>query len=88
MGILHLGFLLEFVSMPVISGFTNAAAIIIASSQLGTLLGLSGKSDSFIDAVIKVIDHLNDITLWDPVLGICSMIALVCMKVSLLQVTL
>ncbi|XP_001120853.1 sodium-independent sulfate anion transporter isoform X2 [Apis mellifera] len=80
MGLLHLGFLVEFVSMPVISGFTNAAAIIIGTSQLGTLLGLSGRSDSFVDAISKVVNHFDKITFWDPLLGICSMILLVCLK--------
>ncbi|KOC65147.1 Sodium-independent sulfate anion transporter, partial [Habropoda laboriosa] len=80
MGVLHLGFLLEFVSMPVISGFTNAAAMIIGTSQLGTLFGLSGRSDSFIDAIVKVVNHANEITPWDPLLGVCSMIILVCFK--------
>ncbi|XP_043263636.1 sodium-independent sulfate anion transporter-like [Colletes gigas] len=80
MGLLHLGFLLEFVSLPVISGFTNAAAIIIATSQLGTLLGLTGRSDSFIDAIVKVANYANEITLWDTLLGVCSMILLVCLK--------
>lgn len=81
MGLLHLGFLVEFVSMPVISGFTNAAALIIGTSQLGTLLGLSGRSDSFVDAVAKVVNHINEVTLWDPLLGACSMIVLVFLKV-------
>lgn len=81
LGLLRLGFLVEFVSMPVISGFTNAAAIIIATSQLGTLLGLSGRSDSFIDAIVKVVNHLDKITPWDPLLGICSMLLLVALKV-------
>ncbi|XP_071871095.1 sodium-independent sulfate anion transporter isoform X1 [Bombus fervidus] len=80
MGLFRLGFLVQFVSMPVISGFTNAAAIIIGTSQLGTLLGLSGRSDSFIDAVTKVVNHVNEITFWDPILGVCSMILLVCLK--------
>ncbi|XP_076763779.1 sodium-independent sulfate anion transporter isoform X2 [Xylocopa sonorina] len=80
MGLFHLGFLLEFVSMPVISGFTNAASIIIAASQLGTLLGLSGRSDSFIDAIVKVVNHVNEVTLWDPILGVCSMVILICLK--------
>lgn len=84
MGLLHLGFLVEFVSMPVISGFTNAAAIIIGTSQLGTLLGLSGRSDSFVDAISKVVNHFDKITFWDPLLGICSMILLVCLKVRFL----
>lgn len=83
MGLFRLGFLVQFVSMPVISGFTNAAAIIIGTSQLGTLLGLSGRSDSFIDAVTKVVNHVNEVTFWDPILGVCSMILLVCLKVRL-----
>lgn len=70
--------------MPVISGFTNAAAIIIGTSQLGTLLGLSGRSDSFVDAISKVVNHFDKITFWDPLLGICSMILLVCLKVRFL----
>ncbi len=38
-GILRLGFLSSFLSRPVMSGFTTGAAIIIAGSQLKTLLG-------------------------------------------------
>lgn len=80
MGILHLGFLLDFISMPVISGFTNAAAIIIGTSQLGTLLGIKGRSESFIDAISKIINQINKIQLWDTVLGGCSMIVLILLK--------
>jgi SulP family sulfate permease len=39
MGVLRLGFLVNFLSHPVISGFTSAAAIIIGFSQLKHLLG-------------------------------------------------
>lgn len=81
MGMLHLGFLVDFISMPVISGFSNAAAIIIAASQLGTLLGIGGRSESVIDAISKVINRINEIQLWDTVLGICSMVTLVLLKV-------
>lgn len=81
MGILHLGFLLDFISMPVICGFTNAAAIIIGTSQLGTLLGIPGRSESFIDAISKIINQINETQLWDTVLGGCSMIMLVLLKV-------
>ncbi|KAF7391863.1 hypothetical protein HZH68_011406 [Vespula germanica] len=80
MGILQLGFLVDFISMPVICGFSNAAAIIIAASQLGTLLGISGKSDSFIDSISKIINHYNSITLWDTLLGVTTIILLVCLK--------
>ncbi|XP_070172396.1 sodium-independent sulfate anion transporter isoform X4 [Polyergus mexicanus] len=80
MGMLHLGFLVDFISMPVICGFSNAAAIIIATSQLNTLLGIKGRSDSFIDAISKVINQINEIQLWDTALGMCSMVMLVLLK--------
>jgi sodium-independent sulfate anion transporter 11 len=36
-GLLRLGFLIDFISVPVIAGFTSAAAITIASGQVGQL---------------------------------------------------
>ena len=40
LGIVRLGFMIAFLSHPVVLGFTNAAAIIIATSQLGKLFGV------------------------------------------------
>lgn len=82
MGLLRLGFLVDFISMPVISGFTNAASIIIGSSQINTLFGIKGRSEGFIEAIQKFVDHFMEITLWDTVLGVCSIIILVILKVS------
>ena len=39
-GLLRLGFLVRFISNPVIKGFTAGAAVLIATSQLGGVLGL------------------------------------------------
>ncbi|HEY0138120.1 MAG TPA: SulP family inorganic anion transporter, partial [Nannocystis sp.] len=39
-GMLRLGFIVNFLSLPVLRGFTAAAAILIMASQLGPLLGL------------------------------------------------
>lgn len=41
LGLLRLGVLVNFLSHPVVLGFTNAAALIIATSQLGKILGVS-----------------------------------------------
>lgn len=41
LGLLRLGLLINFLSHPVVVGFTNAAAIIIATSQLGKIFGVS-----------------------------------------------
>ncbi|MFY9315231.1 MAG: SulP family inorganic anion transporter [Burkholderiales bacterium] len=52
LGALKLGTIVNFVSHPVILGFMNAAAIIIALSQLDMLLGIpKGRSGSFLDDV-------------------------------------
>lgn len=40
LGVLRLGLVVNFISHPVVNGFTNAAAIIIASSQLPKLFGV------------------------------------------------
>lgn len=41
LGVLRLGLVVNFLSHPVVNGFTNAAAIIIASSQLSKFFGVS-----------------------------------------------
>lgn len=41
LGLLRLGVLVDFLSHPVVVGFTNAGAIIIGTSQLGKLFGVS-----------------------------------------------
>ncbi|HSM05020.1 MAG TPA: sulfate permease [Longimicrobiales bacterium] len=54
MGLLNLGFLSDLLSRPVVTGFTTAAALVIASSQLGPLLGLDVPRSEF------VVDSLGD----------------------------
>lgn len=41
LGLLQLGFFVDFLSHPVVVGFTNGAAIIIATSQLGKIFGVT-----------------------------------------------
>jgi sodium-independent sulfate anion transporter 11 len=45
-GFLNLGFLLEFISLPILSGFISAVAITIGLGQVPSLLGEDGGSDS------------------------------------------
>ncbi|CAH2074590.1 unnamed protein product, partial [Iphiclides podalirius] len=81
MGILNLGFLVEFISIPVISGFTTAAALQIAAAQLKSLFGLSGASGSFFaQSVYNFVKNLRTAKLWDPVLGFSTILILVCLK--------
>jgi SulP family sulfate permease len=59
LGALKLGTIVNFVSHPVILGFMNAAAIIIALSQLDMLLGIpKGRSDSFLKDIWEMATYL------------------------------
>lgn len=81
MGILQLGFLVEFISLPVISGFTTAAAFQIASAQLKSLFGLDGKSGNyFAESVYNFGLNIKTIKLWDPVLGFFTIGLLIFLK--------
>ncbi|XP_075969188.1 sodium-independent sulfate anion transporter-like [Anticarsia gemmatalis] len=81
LGVLNLGFLVEFISMPVISGFTNAAALQIASSQLKSFLGLKGTSGNyFSQSVHNVYTNIGTIQPWEPFFGTCTIIILVLLK--------
>lgn len=53
MGLFGLGFLMNFISKPVLSGFTSAAAFIIGASQLGNLLGIDLARSKYIYSVIS-----------------------------------
>jgi SulP family sulfate permease len=45
LGLLRMGILVDFLSHPVVIGFTNAACIIIATSQIGKLVGVSAAKE-------------------------------------------
>jgi sodium-independent sulfate anion transporter 11 len=75
------GFLVEFVSVPVVAGFTSASAIIIASSQVKGLFGLSYSSEGFVDSWTKLFQNIGSTRLWDTVLGACCIISLLCLRV-------
>jgi len=51
MGLLRLGFLADFLSHPVVSGFITASGILIAISQLKHILGVSASGHSLLDIV-------------------------------------
>ncbi|XP_048516226.1 sodium-independent sulfate anion transporter-like isoform X1 [Athalia rosae] len=80
LGIFHLGFLLDFISLPVIAGFTSGAAITIASSQFKPILGIPGSSSSFVDSIVSVFTNLDQIGWWDTLLGFGTVAFLVLLK--------
>jgi len=61
LGVFKLGVVVNFLSHPVIVGFTNAAAIIIALSQVNKLIGVPmGRSEIFINDIWGVLRQVGD----------------------------
>lgn len=80
MGILQLGFLIDFISGPVSVGFTSAAAIIIATTQIKDILGLSFPGGKFLQVWTGLYEHIGETRLWDAVLGITCIIVLLLLR--------
>ena len=81
LGLLRLGVLVDFLSHPVVVGFTNAAALIIASSQLGKIFGVeTRKGDHHYETVWNLIQDLPDTHLATLFMGILSIVLLVLLK--------
>ena len=59
-GALRLGFVADFFGKPVLLGYINGVALIVISSQLGKLLGISVEADDFFAVVWEVVSELGD----------------------------
>ncbi len=81
-GLARLGALVNFLSTPVISGFTSAAALTIALTQLKDLLGLSlsAPATTFVDAMRGIVPKLGDVDPATLALGAGSILALLVLK--------
>jgi SulP family sulfate permease len=75
-GILRLGFLCNFLSFPVITGFISASAIIIAASQLGNLTGLDLSGDNLLALLTNLAQGLHNINGYTLALGTSALLAL------------
>jgi SulP family sulfate permease len=79
-GALRLGFIVSFLSIPVLRGFTSAAALLIIASQLGPLLGLKlPASAGLVELVTTFVRQLAGIHGPTLSLGIAAIVALVAM---------
>jgi sodium-independent sulfate anion transporter 11 len=73
----------DFISLPVTAGFTSATSVIIIGSQLKGLLGLKFQSAHLIDQIVKICQNLKNVKFADTLLGITSIIVLLCLKVCI-----
>jgi sulfate permease, SulP family len=83
MGLLKLGFVANFLSHPVISGFITASGIIIATSQIGGLLGIATHGHAMPELIGSILANIGDINLYTLAVGAGALAMLVWMRVGL-----
>ena len=72
LGLLKFGFIANFLSHPVVSGFITASGVIIALGQLGPLMGVSIQGDTLPHLVTSLIQHWNKVHGLTALIGLCA----------------
>lgn len=72
MGLFRLGFLANFLSHPVISGFMIAATIIIATSQIKHLFGISASGSTLITLTASLGNNIKETNFLTLAIGVVS----------------
>ena len=81
LGLFRMGFLVNFLSRPVISGFTSAAALIIIFSQLKHLLGVNiERSNRFHEIITNAIQELPETNFMDLIISLGGIILILLLK--------
>lgn len=70
MGIFRLGFLANFLSHPVISGFITASGILIAAGQMRHILGVAGHGGTLPEIVITLTRQISHINIPTLIIGV------------------
>ena len=69
MGLLRLGFLANFLSHPVVSGFITASGLQIAAGQLGPVLGVRAEGETFVEIVHSLAREIGGTNAWTAAVG-------------------
>jgi sulfate permease, SulP family len=69
-GLLRLGWIADFLSVPIITGFLGGVAVIITVHQLPDLLGSGSASGTTIHRLHEVFDHLHSLNTWSLGIGL------------------
>ncbi|KAM0268538.1 hypothetical protein ACHAQH_009962 [Verticillium albo-atrum] len=76
LGFLKLGFLLEFISLPVLSGFISAVAITIILNQMDSLLGEDNVGDGAATQIHDIFNELPNANGWACLIGFSGILFL------------
>ena len=76
MGVLQLGFLANFLSHPVVSGFITASGLQIAASQLAPVLGIHVEGETFLELIVPLVRNLAQTNPYTAAIGLGSLVFL------------
>ena len=76
MGLFRLGFVANFLSYTVVSGFITASGILIAASQLKSILGISAEGDTLPELLPSLLSHLPQTSLLTLLIGVVAVVFL------------
>jgi high affinity sulfate transporter 1 len=79
-GFSRLGFIANFLSQPILTGYLNGIALIIIVGQLQKLLGYSGEAEEFFPKLAEFVDKFNDSHLPTLALGLGLLAILVVLR--------
>jgi high affinity sulfate transporter 1 len=79
-GVLRLGFIANFLSQPILTGFLNGIALIIVAGQLKKLVGYSGDASGFFPQLLEFGQMLDQSHLPTVLLGLGLLLALVILQ--------
>ncbi|EXK86560.1 hypothetical protein FOQG_09828 [Fusarium oxysporum f. sp. raphani 54005] len=82
LGFLKLGFLLEFISLPVLSGFITAIAITIILNQMDSLLGEDNVRDGAAKQIHDIFNELPNANGWACLIGFTGILFLTILEKS------
>ncbi|MFC4292091.1 SulP family inorganic anion transporter [Sphingorhabdus arenilitoris] len=72
MGVLRLGFLANLLSHPVVSGFITASGIIIATSQLKSILGIKAKGEAMPELLRTLAENFGATNMPTLIIGVAA----------------
>jgi SulP family sulfate permease len=76
-GALRLGFLANFISDPVLTGFKAGIAIVILFGQVPKLLGVRANGDSFFSSVFSTLQHVPDSNATTAIVSVMTLAVLI-----------
>ena len=81
LGLFRLGFLVNFLSHPVVSGFTSAAALIIGLSQLKHILGIDiQRSHHVHEIILQAVEKFSEVNWIALIIGLLGIFIIIVSK--------